>query len=61
MCDSPLILKEKICKLIGKFVQPNSTVLEFGCANGRMTKYMYENLDCNVYILEYEETCQDVV
>ena len=34
-------------------VRMNSTVLEFGCASGRMTKYMKETLHCKVYIIEY--------
>ncbi|SEA48442.1 Methyltransferase domain-containing protein [Oribacterium sp. KHPX15] len=29
-------------------------VLEFGCAHGRMTRYMKEVLDCAVYIVEYD-------
>ena len=36
-------------------IQPNSVILEFGCANGRMTKYMHEQLNCTVYIVEYNK------
>lgn len=36
-------------------VKPNSTVLEFGPASGRMTRYMKEKLGCKVYIVEIEE------
>ena len=35
-------------------IQPNSTVLEFGPAYGRMTKYMKETLGCKVYIVEID-------
>jgi len=38
-----------------QLVPPGSTVLEFGSANGRMTRYMRENLSCTVYIVEIEE------
>ncbi len=36
-------------------IMPNSTILEFGPANGRMTKYMKENLKCKVYAVEIDE------
>lgn len=36
-------------------IKPNSTVLEFGCASGRMTKYMQEQLGCKVYIVEFDK------
>ena len=35
-------------------IQKNSVVLEFGCAYGRMTKYMKEALQCQVYIAELD-------
>lgn len=38
-------------KLLRK-VKPQSVVLEFGCAAGRMTHYMKEILNCSVYIVE---------
>ncbi|EOS21343.1 methionine biosynthesis protein MetW [Lachnospiraceae bacterium A4] len=41
--------------IILKQIDENSTVLEFGCANGRMTKYMKENKKCKVYIVEYDK------
>lgn len=41
-------------------IQPGSVVLEFGCATGRMTRYMKEALDCQVYIVEYEKDAFDV-
>lgn len=36
-------------------VKSKSTVLEFGPANGRMTKYMKEQLNCKVYAVEIDE------
>lgn len=33
-------------------IQPNSIVLEFGCANGSTTKYLKNELNCQVYIIE---------
>lgn len=35
-------------------IKPNSVVLEFGCAYGRMTKYMKEKLHCQVYVVELD-------
>lgn len=40
-------------------IAPKSTVLEFGCASGRMTKYMKDMLDCQVYIVEYDKEAYD--
>ena len=39
-----------------KRIKPNSVILEFGPANGRMTKYMKEQLNCKVYAVEIDET-----
>lgn len=36
-------------------IQTNSVVLEFGCAFGRMTKYMKEELHCKVYVVEIDK------
>lgn len=36
-------------------IKRGSTVLEFGPANGRMTKYLREALDCKVYLVEIDE------
>ncbi len=36
-------------------IKPNSTILEFGPAMGRMTKYLKDNLNCKVYIVEIDE------
>lgn len=41
--------------LIIKQVQPNTNVLEFGPANGRITKYLNLTLNCKVYIIEIDE------
>jgi len=40
--------------LILEKIKEGSVVLEFGCANGRMTKYMQQQLNCKVYIVEYD-------
>lgn len=40
-------------KVLSK-IPSGSIVLEFGCAAGRMTKYMRNALDCQVYIVEYD-------
>lgn len=59
----PLLLKENdSVSMLLKYVQPNSTILEFGCANGRMTRFMHEELNCKVYIVEYDaDAYQDAV
>lgn len=41
--------------LIIKHLSPNSRILEFGPANGRLTKYLKEKLFCEVDIVEYDE------
>ncbi|WP_051330860.1 glycosyltransferase [Aneurinibacillus terranovensis] len=41
--------------LIIKKIKPGSVVLEFGPANGKMTKYLSEHLSCKVYIVELDE------
>lgn len=40
---------------IRKRICPKSKVLEFGCANGRLTRYLKESLDCDVTIVEIDE------
>lgn len=35
-------------------IAAGSSVLEFGCAEGRMTRYMKEELGCSVTIVEYD-------
>lgn len=58
-----LVIKENdSLSMLLKYIRPYSKVLEFGCANGRMTKYMAEQLNCEVSIVEYEkEAYQDAV
>lgn len=41
-------------------IPSGSTVLEFGCAAGRMTRYMKNALDCRVYIVEYDKEAYDI-
>lgn len=41
-------------------IEENSTVLEFGPATGRMTKYLKENMNCNVYIVEIDEEAYEI-
>lgn len=40
-------------------IPSGSTVLEFGCAAGRMTRYMKNALGCHVYIVEYDKEAFD--
>lgn len=42
-------------RMILKKIVPNSIVLEFGCATGRMTRHMKETMGCKVYIVEYDK------
>lgn len=46
---------ENSLSIILKSIKPNSVVLEFGPATGRMTKYLKQNLNCKVYIVEIDE------
>lgn len=41
-------------------IKPGMTVLEFGCAYGRMTKYMSESLHCDVSIVELDQEAYPV-
>ncbi len=41
-------------KIISR-IAPGSSVLEFGCSYGRMTKYMKEHLQCEVCIVELDQ------
>jgi len=40
--------------LLLKRIKSGSTVLEFGCANGRMTSYMKNEMGCRVYAVELD-------
>lgn len=55
--DAPLDMDSRnSLMLILDRVRRGSSVLEFGPANGRMTKYLRENKDCHVDIVEIDET-----
>ena len=61
--DLELITDEKnALSIILKQICRDSLVLEFGSANGRMTKYLKEVLGCSVYIVEIDkEAAQDAM
>lgn len=50
---------ETIPGMIVSRIQPGSSVLEFGCSTGRMTKYMRETLHCAVSIVEINPEAYD--
>ena len=41
--------------LIAKQVEENSIVLEFGPANGRLTRYLKEKKNCKIYAVEIDK------
>lgn len=41
-------------KLIIDMIKPNTRILEFGCAHGRLTRYLNEKKNCNVDIVEID-------
>ena len=45
--------RDSLSIIISK-IDPNSNILEFGPANGRMSKYLNEKLNCNVYGVEID-------
>ena len=53
-CELKLEDRNSLSTLLSR-VKQNSIVLEFGPANGRMTKYMKEQLNCKVYAVEIDE------
>lgn len=54
--DLELITDElNALSIILKQIQTHSLILEFGPANGRMTKYLKEVLKCDVYIVELDK------
>ena len=60
-CDLNMAEENSLSKIIN-MIRPHSTVLEFGPANGRMTKYLKEHLGCSVYIVEIDkEAFQDAI
>ena len=46
---------ENSLSLIISMIKPNSKILEFGPANGRLTKYLYKDLGCTIDIVEIDE------
>lgn len=53
--DAPIDLRKGTdTGLLIEKISPNSSVLEFGCAEGRMTRYMKESLNCMVCIVELD-------
>lgn len=46
---------ENSLSLIIKNIKHGSIILEFGPGNGRMTKYLKEELNCEIYIVEIDE------
>ena len=46
-------------KIISR-INPYSSVLEFGCATGRMTQYMKDKLQCKVFIVEIDEPAYNI-
>lgn len=53
-CELSLDDRNSLSLLINR-IKPNTTILEFGPANGRMTKYIKEQLNCRVYAVELDE------
>ncbi len=46
--------------IILKKIKQGSRVLEFGCATGRMTKYMHDALNCHVSIIELDGDAYEI-
>ncbi|MGN0143723.1 MAG: rhamnan synthesis F family protein, partial [Clostridium sp.] len=46
---------ENSLSILLRNIKNDSTILEFGPATGRMTKYLKENMNCDVYIVEIDE------
>lgn len=60
--DEPLDLEsENSLSLIIDQIQPNTVILEFGPAMGRMTKYLTKELNCEVYIAELDKEAYEYV
>lgn len=54
--DTPINFDtENSISLILEQIEPNSTILEFGPATGRMTKHLTMELGCSVYIVEIDK------
>lgn len=53
--DTPINLdEENSISLIIEQIKPNTQILEFGPATGRMTKYLKQVLHCDIYIVEID-------
>ncbi len=48
--------KQDVLNIMLKHIKPESTILEMGCGNGRLTKKLKEELFCDVYIVEYNKS-----
>ncbi len=46
---------ENSLSLIIDMIRPNSEILEFGPANGRLTKYLKDRMHCKIDIVEIDE------
>lgn len=54
--DLDLDIDEKnALSLMIQQIEPDSFILEFGPANGRLTRFLKEELNCKVYIVEIDE------
>ncbi len=54
--NTPLDLETKnSLSLIVERIKPNSRILEFGPANGRLTKHLKEKMNCKVYCVELDK------
>lgn len=54
------MITDNSISVILRNIAPNSKVLELGCAHGRMTRYMKEQLSCSVDIVEIDEEAGQV-
>ena len=48
--------KENSLSIIIGFIKKGSKILEFGPANGRLTKYLKNEMNCEIDIVEIDET-----
>lgn len=48
------LVADNSLRLILERLKKNSLVLEFGPANGRLTKYLHKDMNCTVDIVEYD-------
>ncbi len=58
--NDPLVLEDnEVHSMILKKIRAHSKILEFGCANGRLTRILRNDYHCKVFIVEYEKTAFD--